>query len=86
MDIIKYLKKIENSLDIAVLKYEDDFKLDIDESYSETTITYDNMYVTKEGNDLDIISIILAKSVAMERVEFEIEELIDESEIIIDIS
>lgn len=83
MDIFKYLQKLEIHLENIDPKYTDDYELDIASNGEEPEINYDNMIVEKEESNLDIVSIILAKSVAMERVEAEIEKLIDESETII---
>ena len=83
MDITKYLKKLEIRVENDDFKYTDDYELDISGEEEGLDINYDKMVVDREESNLDIISVILAKSVAMERVEAEIEKLIDESELVI---
>lgn len=87
MDVVNYLKKIEKSLNNqAPFEYRDDFKLDaIQNEHEEITLNYEYMTVdTIENYHLEIISIVLAKSVALEKIEAGIEVLSEDIEDIIE--
>jgi uncharacterized Rmd1/YagE family protein len=89
-DVINYLKKIDFNIEknVEAFKYSEEFTMvqkdtDIPEigfkiGYSSVEITILNNYY------LDIIATILAKSVALERIENGIEQLQDEIEDVID--
>ena len=81
MDFMNYVKKIEVGIIYPNLfKYVDDYKI---ESSLDGVLAINNEYmVTKEQADyqLDIVSIILAKSVALEKIEMEISSLLDDIE------
>lgn len=81
MDIINYLKTIENGIhDINTFKYVDEYKIEIN-SESESAINNDYM-VTKQIAEyqFDIVSTVLAKSVALEKIESDISRVLDEIE------
>jgi len=81
MDFMNYIKKIEVGVIYPNLfKYVDDYKI---ESSLDGVLAINNEYmVTKEQADyqLDIVSIILAKSVALDKIEMEISLLLDDIE------
>ena len=81
MDVINYLKKIEVGINQSNLfKYVDEYKI---ESTPEGIFAINNEYmVTKEQADyqLDIVATILAKSVALDKIEMDIYYLLDEIE------
>ncbi|WZL71946.1 RMD1 family protein [Clostridiaceae bacterium 35-E11] len=85
MDIIHYLKQIEKSLNTQVpFDYIDDFKLDVVPN-EEITMNYEYMTVPQISDyHLEILSTILAKSVALEKIEAGIEILSDDIEDIVD--
>ena len=81
MDVINYLKTIENGIhDTNTFKYVDEYKIEIN-SESESAINNDYM-VTKEIAEyqFDIVSTVLAKSVALEKIESDISRVLDEIE------
>jgi uncharacterized Rmd1/YagE family protein len=81
MDVINYLKTIENGIhDTNTFKYVDEYKIDIN-SESESAINNDYM-VTKQIAEyqFDIVSTVLAKSVALEKIESDISRVLDEIE------
>jgi len=81
MDVINYLKKIDIGINQPNLfKYVDEYKI---ESTPEGIFAINNEYmVTKEQADyqLDIVATILAKSVALDKIEMDIYYLLDEIE------
>lgn len=85
MDVINYLKGIEKSINFSVpFKYEDDYNI-IFTSEEPPSINYDTMVApTDKDYYTEILSIILAKSVALEKIENEIDILLDEIEEMID--
>jgi len=81
MDVINYLKTIESGIhDTNTFKYVDEYKIEIN-SESESAINNDYM-VTKQIAEyqLDIVSTVLAKSVALEKIEADISRVLDEIE------
>ncbi|HEY3423592.1 MAG TPA: RMD1 family protein [Negativicutes bacterium] len=81
MDVVNYVKKLEPTLNVITpFKYVDDYKLEV-EPASTPVISNDYM-VTDQDDDyqIEIISTILAKSVALEKSELEINYLLDEIE------
>ncbi|MBP2659015.1 MAG: hypothetical protein H6Q69_2047 [Firmicutes bacterium] len=81
MDVINYLKTIENGIhDTNTFKYVDEYKIEIN-SESESAINNDYM-VTKQIAEyqFDIVSTVLAKSVALEKIESDISRVLDEIE------
>lgn len=81
-DFVNYIKKIEKGIANTTYKYKDDYKLVIN---NETpTIHFEYMNVNNyEDYHLNILAIVLAKSVALERIEEGLEDLLDEMEEII---
>lgn len=91
-DIINYLKKIDNDIgNVVPFKYSEDFKLEVmDDFRSEDAdsknfeIRYNYCVAGKLKNYyLDIVATVIAKSVALESVEFNIDNLLDDIENII---
>jgi required for meiotic nuclear division protein 1 len=84
MDIIHYLGRIEKGLDaITTIDYFDDYKIEIlpDE---QPAINNDSMITPTEiSYQREIVGTVLAKSVALERLEIDIDKLIDEIEDIV---
>lgn len=81
MDIIQYLKRLEKSLNtVNPFEYADDYLLEIDPA-GEYAISNDGM-VTAGDDDYqrEIIATVLAKSVALDRIEIETSKLVDEIE------
>ncbi|WP_369412565.1 RMD1 family protein [Pelosinus baikalensis] len=81
MDVINYLKTIESGIhDTNTFKYVDEYKIEIN-SESESAINNDYM-VTKQIAEyqFDIVSTVLAKSVALEKIEADISRVLDEIE------
>lgn len=79
VDVVNYLKNIEKSLAETNYKYQDDYTLVVNNE--EPSIHFDYLNVNNyEEYQLDIISIVLAKSVALERIEEGLDSLSDETE------
>lgn len=80
-DIVIYLKRIDKNLkETSQFGYVEDFKLIVNEN-SQPEINYDSVIVdTQEEHHLDIISTILAKSVALKKIEIDTDILLDEIE------
>ncbi len=85
MDVVVYLQKIEKNINqISPFTFQDDFKLLI-RPHDEPSINYEDM-VTPTFKDyyLEIVSTVLAKSVALEKIEHDIDVLFDDIEDIVD--
>ncbi len=85
VDILSYLKKIDPGLNIqSPFTYSDDYQLEINPA-SATAVTFDYI-VTPELKTYhqEIVTTVLAKSVALERIEYAINLLLDEIESKID--
>jgi uncharacterized Rmd1/YagE family protein len=83
MDVIKYLKNIEPGIyDNNAYRYVDDYMLETDEN-SELAISNDGMVVDEVTYHSEIVATILAKSVALEKIETEVDRLMDEIEFVI---
>lgn len=82
VDICKYLKKIEKNLHIDTpFQFVDDFKIEVSKDLQEEESNYEYMHVSSiEEYHLEILSTILAKSVALEKIEAGIEILLDDIE------
>lgn len=83
MDILQYLKRIEKSLNVTnPFEYADDYLLEVAEE--EPCVNNDRM-VTGEPKayQRSIVATVLAKSVALEKIEIEIDRLLDEIEDIV---
>lgn len=84
MDFLNYIKKIQPELNVTdKFKHTDDYKLEIKQGESQT-INNDLMTTSQaEKYQMEIIATILAKSVALEKIEIEIGYLLDEIEYIV---
>lgn len=84
-DVVNYIKRIDLDLNITNLfKYVDDYKLDINPD-EPMSINNDYMVIEHESDyHLEIIAVILAKSVALEKIEIEIDLLLDDVEDVVD--
>ncbi len=83
VDIVNYLMTVDSTLVHPNYNYADDYKLELTEE--DEAVDYDAMWVHElAGYQTGILSVVLAKSVALEKVEADIEELLDEIEPIID--
>lgn len=86
LKILKYLAQIEKSINaVPPFAFQDDFKLVINPQ-EEPSINFEDM-VANQFNSfyLEIISTILAKSVALEKIEREIDKLFDDLEDMVDL-
>jgi required for meiotic nuclear division protein 1 len=83
-DVVKYLKTIDKNLKIDnIQKYTDDYRLEVNPEY-EYSLGNDAMTASVfEEYYLDIISMILAKSISLEKVEDETDKLLDNIEDVI---
>jgi uncharacterized Rmd1/YagE family protein len=81
MDIINYLKNIEIGInDTNSFKYIDEYKIESN-SKQEFSINNDYMVTNEQAEyQFDIVSTVLAKSVALEKIESEISRVLDEIE------
>ena len=81
MDVINYLKNIEVGInDSNPFKYVDEYKIENNPD-SEYAINNDYMVIEEQAEyQFDIVSTILAKSVALEKIEMEISRVLDEIE------
>ncbi len=83
-DIVKYLKTIDKNLKTDnIQKYTDDYRLEVS---PENEYSLGNEAMTAsvfEEYYLDIVSMILAKSISLEKVEFETDKLLDNIEDVI---
>ncbi|ATW28649.1 RMD1 family protein [Candidatus Formimonas warabiya] len=84
-DILKYLHKIDASLNIqSPFTYSDDYKMEINPE-SQTVFNFDYIVSPEFKNyHQEILAIVLAKSVALDRIEDAINGLLDEIESKID--
>ncbi|MCX7951290.1 MAG: RMD1 family protein [Clostridiales bacterium] len=83
-DVIEYLKKIDNTLkNNTIFNYIEDFRLVIDKNKDEE-LSYDSITVNVfKPYYMEIVATILAKSVALKKIEVDIDNLLDEIENII---
>jgi uncharacterized Rmd1/YagE family protein len=89
MDVLNYLAAIEPRLKSAQFDFSDDYMLEIREEHepieTDAHFTNESMITTEYGHyQMDIVSIVLAKSVALEKIENDIEILLDEIELVIE--
>ncbi len=84
MDIIHYLGRIEKSLALTnTLDFTDDYRIEI-LSDEKPAIDNDKMTTSRElSHQREIVGTVLAKSVALERIEVDIDKLLDEIEDIV---
>lgn len=83
-DVVQYLKKIDKNLkDNVPFNYIEDFKLIVDESV-EFEVNYNSIVVNSlEEHHLNMVATILAKSVALKKIEVDTDILLDEIEKVI---
>lgn len=90
-DIINYLKKLDDSIgNIDLFKYSEDFKFEVREGFqpegknANFEVMFSSAIVGKLSTYyLDIVATVLAKSVALENTENDIDALLDQIEDII---
>lgn len=84
MDIIRYLGQVERNLaSVSRLEYSDDYMIEVSED-GEPSINNDCLVApADESYHREIVATILAKSVALERIESAIDSLLDEIEEIV---
>lgn len=76
VDIVNYLKRVEKNLANPTYDFSDDYMLEI--GNGKPQINYDSMSVTEyQDFQVEILSIVLAKSVALEKIESDITHLLD---------
>ncbi|MGE5678657.1 MAG: RMD1 family protein [Pseudomonadota bacterium] len=84
VDLVNYLKKLELNLKNADYKFGESYMLEI--GVEETSVGFDSMSVSDYQNyHLGILATVLAKSVALEKVEKDLGELVDEFENIVEL-
>lgn len=84
VDVVNYLKKIENNLKIADYKFNEGYMLEI--GVDKPSVNFNSMSVTEYKNyHLEILATILSKSVALEKVEKDLNSLLDEFEGIVEL-
>ncbi len=88
VDLLTYLSGFESRLKSPKFDFTDDFSLEIHDKSTlpddETHFSNESMITTEYGSyQMEIISIVLAKSVALEKIENDIEVLLDEIELVI---
>jgi uncharacterized Rmd1/YagE family protein len=85
MDLIHYLGRIEKSLSlVTTLDYFDDYKIEISQE-GIPAINNDSLITSHEQSyQREIVGTVLAKSVALDRLEIDIDKLLDEIEDIVD--
>ncbi len=83
VDIVNHLMTVDHTLINPNYGYTDDYKLEL--TQEDESVDYDAMWVHNLADyQTGILSVVLAKSVALEKVEADIEDLLDEIEPIID--
>lgn len=83
-DMVKYLKTIDKTMKIDdIQKFSDDYRLEVRADY-EYSLGNETMTASLfEKYYIDIISMILAKSISLEMVEYETDKLLDNIEDVI---
>jgi uncharacterized Rmd1/YagE family protein len=83
-DVVKYLKTIDKSLKIDNIKeYSDDYRLEISPEYEYSLGNELMTASTHEDYYPDMISLVLAKSISLEKIERETDNLLDNIEDVI---
>lgn len=82
-DVVAYFQKVDAKLSVPDYTYTDEYSLEVSED--EESVTNDGM-LSREITfyHLEILSTVLAKSVALENVEADMEILLDDIEAVID--
>lgn len=83
-DIVNYLKKIDKNIGVKnPFEYTDDYRINIDNDNPQA-INNDFLVVAREEDyQREIVATVLAKSVALERIEANINRLLDDVEEIV---
>ena len=86
IDLLKYLHKLEKNIAISPpFPFQDDFELVIQPGQEPSALNFDNLVTSNyEEYYQEIIATVLAKSVALEKLEKDIDTLYDEIEDIVD--
>jgi uncharacterized Rmd1/YagE family protein len=83
VDVVNYLKKIESNLKNADYKFGESYLLEV--GVDDPSVDFTSMSVTEyKSYHLDILATVLSKSVALEKVEKDLNTLLDEFERIVD--
>jgi uncharacterized Rmd1/YagE family protein len=84
MDVISYVKQIEKSVNIInPFEFSDDYRLEVSTD-KPPAINYDALVTAEQdSNQSEIIATVLAKSVALEKIEADIDLLLDDIEEIV---
>ncbi|HMM20009.1 MAG TPA: RMD1 family protein [Selenomonadales bacterium] len=84
MDAVRYLAQVEKNLAaVNGLEYADDYEIQV-AGDEQPAINYDYLVIPDEpGYHFEIVATVLAKSVALERIESDTDVLVDEFEEII---
>lgn len=90
VDSLSYLAQIDQRLEQPNFEFSDDYRLSFDpraeEKELEERFTNDSMTMPEYAfYQMEILAIVLAKSVALERIEADTEKLLDEIEPVIDL-
>lgn len=84
VDFINYLTKVDSNLkgDIS-FRYIDDYQLEV--NLNEPPALNNDLMVTDKQDDyqFEIVATVLAKSVSLEMIEFEVGRLLDEIEVVV---
>lgn len=84
VDVVNYLKKIEGNLKNADYRFGESYMLKI--GAEEPSVDFNSMSVKEfKNHHSEILAIILAKSVALDKVETDLNNLLDEAENIVDL-
>lgn len=84
VDLIIYLNKINATIKLEnEFRYVDDYQLEV--SVDEPAALNNDFMVTSKRDDyqFEIVATVLAKSVSLEMIEFEVDRLLDEIEIVV---
>lgn len=84
IDVINYLSKVELTINSNNdFRYVDDYKLEVNID-EPSTLNNDYMVTNKHGEfQFEIVATVLAKSVSLEMIEYEVGRLLDEIEIVV---
>lgn len=83
--ILNYLKKIDISLENSNETFEDEYRLEVDEKYEY--VLYNDLMTSNKFMPyyIDTISLVLSKSISLERIENGTDKLLDSIESIINL-
>ncbi|GFR36020.1 RMD1 family protein [Thermobrachium celere] len=84
-DVIEYIKKVDTTLkNNTPFNYIEDFRMVVDNRIKEMELSYDSIKVNSlKPYYMEIVATVLAKSVALKKIEVDIDNLLDEIENII---